>query len=434
MDRVNVTLGIIADDLTGATDAASAVLRGGLSVALTFGPPSSGDVADIGDVDVVVTALKIRSVPAAEAIHDVRATLAAFGRSSVRCVYYKYCSTFDSTPAGNIGPVADEFLTALGGQVFLHVPGYPDNGRTVYSGHLFVDGVPLNESPMRHHPLNPMTDASLPRLLAPQTPHRIETLTSDVLGEGPSAADAELLRLAADGVPCHVLCDTLTNDHFAVLAALSAPGRISGGGAPMAAAVCARLTARSGRRKPPGVPPVEVPRDGREIVIAGSASTATARQLAAFPGPIKRLSATELADPRARHHVVAWAEGHWHDRPGLPIAVAADADRGGPAEFDGRPAAEVVEHGLGEIAVRLVAAGAKRIVVAGGETSGAVAGALGLPGVRVGAEIATGVPWTFAPDGDLALAFKSGNFGPDDLFARAFARLRSPNDEHADPR
>ncbi|MFI0446589.1 3-oxo-tetronate kinase [Actinomadura sp. 6N118] len=423
-----MTLGIIADDLTGATDAASAVRRTGLRVALTFGPPSPENALDVG-ADVVVAALKIRSLPVAEAVQAVRTTLTAFDEADVECVYYKYCSTFDSTPTGNIGPVADELLTALGKRVLLHVPGYPVNGRTVYNGHLFVDGVLLNESPMRHHPLNPMSDALLSRVLAPQTPHQIENLVFAFLHVGSAASETELRRLTAGDVPVHVLCDTLTNDHVSILADLATPERMAGGGAPMAAAVCAHRIGRHGTDSPSDDAAAGMPPSGHEIVIAGSASAATARQIAAFPGPVKRLSAAALADARTPGHVLAWAKQQQHDQPALPVLVSSDADQGGvtrgPAELNGRSAAEVVERGLGEIAARLVEAGARRVVVAGGETSGAVAGALGLSSVRVGAEICTGVPWTFTPTDDLAIAFKSGNFGPDDLFSRAFATLRS---------
>ncbi|MGI5129926.1 3-oxo-tetronate kinase [Pseudonocardia sp. CA-107938] len=414
MDRVVVVLGIIADDLTGATDAASAVLRTGLRVALTFGTPSRQALLDVGDVDVVVAALKIRNVCPAEAVAAARATLAAFADADVVPVYYKYCSTFDSTPAGNIGPVADAFLAALGAEAFLHVPGYPDNGRTVYHGHLFVDGVPLHESSMRTHPLNPMTDANLTRVLRPQTSAAIGQLRFTELRH---AAGPELRRSTAE----HVIADTLDNDDIAVLAELVGEHAIAGGGAPMAAAVCARLARGTGsadlvRDTPPPA--------GREVVIAGSASAATARQIAAFPGPALRLSATDLADAGVGERVLDWATSRWADHP---VLIASDADHTPSAALpDGRSAAEAVEQGLGRIAAALVAAGARRIVVAGGETSGAVATALGLSGVRIGAEIATGVPWTFTPDGDLAVAFKSGNFGPDDLFSRAFALLREP--------
>ena len=425
-----MTLGVIADDLTGATDAASAILRTGLRVALTFGTPSGKELLDLGDANVVVAALKIRSVPAAVARRAVRATLAAFGDADVRYAYYKYCSTFDSTPAGNIGPIADELLASLAAHTFLHVPAYPANGRTIYNGHLFVDGTLLHESPMRHHPLNPMADSLLSRVLAPQTPHRIGVLGFPALHRGPAAAEIELRRLTAGAGAVHVVCDTLIDDHFGVLTGLSDPGRLTGGGAPMAAAMCARLS--KGHRVNCSATDVAERRPplGHEVVIAGSASAATARQIAAFTGPVKRLSAAELADDGAPARVFAWASRHWRDRPGQPVLITSDADQHGlvrgPAEFDGQSAAEVVERGLGDIAACLVTAGARRMVVAGGETSGAVARALGLSSVRVGAEICTGVPWTFTPDDELAIAFKSGNFGPDDLFVTAFAELGVP--------
>lgn len=417
-------LGIIADDLTGATDAASAVLRSGLRVALTFGPPQAKDLLEVADADVVVAALKIRSIPAAEAVTTVRRALAAFDAAGVRCVYYKYCSTFDSTPRGNIGPVADELLTTLGGAAFLHVPGYPDNGRTVYSGHLFVDGVRLDESPMRHHPLNAMTDSHLGRVLAPQTPHRIATLPHAVLHAGSAAAGPALRRIVADGVPVHVIADTVTNDDLDTLGQLSGEGVLVGGGAPMAATVCRRLVETPTAASPAGVQ--GAPSDGYEVVIAGSASAATARQIAAFPHPAIRLPVSELADPATPDRVLAWARTRWEDGPVL-VAAAERVDAvptTEPGTGEG-PAAELVEHGLAAIAVRLVEGGAGRLVVAGGETSGAVAGALGLTSVHLGAEIATGVPWTFTPAGELAIAFKSGNFGQDDLFTRAFTLLNA---------
>jgi 3-dehydrotetronate 4-kinase len=416
-------LGIIADDLTGAVDVAAALIRSGMSTALTFGVPSGSGLREFGEFDAVVAALKVRSEPVSEALAAVRRTIEAFQQQGVEFAYFKYCSTFDSTPAGNIGPISDELLDLRKSKTFVHVPGYPDNGRTVYQGHLFVDGVPLDESPMREHPLNPMTDSDVRRLLAPQTSRRIGSLRYEDLRSGAESVRSAIAALASGDEPLHVVCDTITNDDLTSVAAAVERSMVVGGAAPMAAEICIRRTAKRATERAsrgatdltPGAPP------GPDVVIAGSASAATARQIAAFPGPVLRLSAAELADEDTPARVLSWAGLHWDSSPVLVASKPRRRDTGSrTAKECGRAAAEAVETGLGKIACHLARGGARRLIVAGGETSGAVAAALGVQSVMVGSEICTGIPWALAPSSGLALAFKSGNFGPDDFFVKAF--------------
>lgn len=411
-------IGVIADDLTGASDAASAMRRRGLEVAVTFGVPTSASLSSLAGIDVVIAALKTRSVDAIVAVAAVESTADVFAALEIDIVYFKYCSTFDSTPRGNIGAVADALMSRTGTDIFLHVPGYPDNGRTVCHGYLFVDDLLLGESSMRHHPLNPMLDSDLVRLLSPQTGTAAMKLRYiDIRSETEAVA-----LIASIETTAHVLCDTLDNADIDALTRVATAGGVAprvlvGGGAPMAAALCSTLvrsrrtvdedTTRSEFRAGPRT-------DGFAVAIAGSASATTARQIDAFDGPTLRLTARELAQSDIAARVHSWALGRWERGP---ILVTSNGD--GTERLDSAEA-EAVELGLAAIARRLVEAGADRIIVAGGETSGAVAVGLGISTVVVGDEICTGVPWTYAFDPAVRIAFKSGNFGPDDFFRSAF--------------
>jgi len=412
-------LGCIADDITGATDLGSALVRRGLSTVQIFGVPNPDDAA--GDEDAVVVALKTRTLPSPAAREQALRSLRWLQTQNIAHVYFKYCSTFDSTSAGNIGPVTDELLTALDGSQVIHCPAYPTNGRTLYRGHLFVGRSLLSESGMQDHPLTPMRDPNLVRVLGAQTPAAVDLLPLQTLQAGPEATGRLLEELARRGVR-HIIADAIADAHVDRIAAAAAGMALLGGGAPLGAAWGAVLARAVGgvEPAPPSLP------GGPAAVLVGSASRATARQVEKFARhwPVRRLVSTEelSARPDLIDAVLDWARVHLADGPILITADTRPEAVGRAQTALGRDvAAAVVEQAMGRLAAGLAGMRVGRLVVAGGETSGAVAEALGIRRVRIGPEICTGVPWTVSTDPDVALAFKSGNFGGVDFFREALA-------------
>ncbi|MFN7752123.1 MAG: 3-oxo-tetronate kinase [Pseudomonadota bacterium] len=419
-----IVLGAIADDFTGATDLASTLVRGGMRAVQLLGVPTAEE--RVCDADAVVIALKSRSIPASQAVEQSRAALEWLRQAGARRFYFKYCSTFDSTPSGNIGPVADALCEALGAGFTVFNPAFPANGRTVYQGHLFVGGVLLSESGMQHHPLNPMTDASLPRVLQQQTPHRVGLVPVEVVEQGRDAVRSAFADLQARGVR-HAILDTLNERHLATLGEACADLPLVTGGSGMAMGLPAQYVragwlASRGRPRLPAI-------DGYAAVIAGSCSAATRAQVA----HMSRTHAAFAVDPFAALQGVdvvgaalAWARSRLSGTPLLIHATASPERVEALQERLGRePAGALVESLLSGIAEGLVDAGVRRLVVAGGETSGAVVRELGVRALEIGEEIDPGVPWTASlGDRPLALALKSGNFGAEDFFTRAFGCYR----------
>ncbi|MFC3996277.1 3-oxo-tetronate kinase [Nocardiopsis sediminis] len=420
-EDVRPLIGCIADDHTGATDVASAIRGRGLSTALVFGPPS-GD-RPLPEAEAVVIALKSRTLPTQEAVALSLAAQRALTAAGVPRTYVKYCSTFDSTAEGNIGPVTEALLAATGAGAALACPAAPANGRTVYRGHLFVGDVPLAESPMRHHPLTPMTDSDVTRLLARQTAEPVALLSRPHVATGADAARARLAELRAEGAR-HVVADAVDEGDLDVLGEVARDHRLVTGAAGLAAGLAAAL--RTGR--PPGAystadPEPEPDPDGPAAVLAGSCSTMTLRQIehARAVMPSRRLDPLELTDPGELDRVRAWVDAHAGAGPVLVYASQSPEERrAAQGRLGTAETARLVEHALAETARHLVDNGVRRLVVAGGETSGAIVGALGIDAVRVGREVDAGVPWTTAAGG-LALLLKSGNFGAPDLFTRALS-------------
>ena len=415
-------LGVIADDFTGATDVASMLVRAGMHTVQVMGVPESG----LPNADAVVVALKTRTIAPADAVTQSVAALAALRTAGARQIYFKYCSTFDSTPQGNIGPVIDALMKALDTDFTIACPAFPENGRTVFRGHLFVGDVLLSESGMRHHPLTPMTDANLVRVLQAQTRRSVGLLRHDALDEGVPATQARIAQLRADGV--HVAVgDALNNTHLLTLAdaCVDLPLITAGSG------VALGLPPAYARRGwfTPQVNAAQLDRlQGPAAVLSGSCSQATNAQVAHW------LSAGRAAlklDPLALH------EGHQTVETVLsqatqalakgPILVYATAEPQSVLAVQQalgvQAAGNLVENALARIAHGLVAAGVRRLVVAGGETSGAVVQALGVQQLRIGSPICPGVPWTQAvlpqQGGTVQLALKSGNFGGVDFFELA---------------
>jgi len=414
-------LGCIADDLTGGTDVAAGLRRAGLRTVLRFSVPAPSE--PLPPCDAVVVALKSRTIPIDEAVELSLTAQQWLTNSGVRRVYFKYCSTFDSTADGNIGPVLDALLDAAGERQTILCPASPEHGRTTYLGHHFVLGRLLSESSMRHHPLTPMTDPDLVRVLTPQTHHRVGLLTLDEVRAGEDAVRRALQRLAAEGVR-HVIADATCDQDLASIAAGSAELAIISGGAGLARAIGElELAAHRPADRAPGRRGGASPLAGRAIVIAGSCSATTLAQVAhaATLMPTHRLDPVATPDPEHMLAVaLAWLEGQPDDGPLLVTSSADAGQRTAHVEAMGPRTAEHLEGVLANVARAAVAGGVRRVVVAGGETSGAVVTALGVTTVVVGEEADTGVPWCVTTGDDpLALLLKSGNFGQHDLLARA---------------
>lgn len=413
--------GAIADDFTGATDLAGNWRARGLRTAVVLGVPGRDDLDGLADHDAVVIALKIRSAPAGAAVEQARAAYRALADLGCTQVHDKYCSTFDSTPEGNIGPIADALLEETGARSAVVVPGFPDAGRTVYRGHLFVGSDPLDRSPMKDHPLNPMWDSRVATLLAAQTAHAVAEAPIDVVRSGEQALRGAIVAAEAGGAR-YVVVDSLDNDDLAVIARATSDAALVTGGSGLALGL-----------EPTGATLGDIAAvPGRRAVLAGSASRATQAQVqAALPHlPHQRVDvAAALAEPGAEvERLVAWARERWAEDPERPVLVYSvggpdDVARGREVTAD---ASEVVERLFSALAPRLADAGATQLVVAGGETSGSVVQGLGVHVLEVGQLLSPGVSWLRGRRHgaeDVNLVLKSGNFGSEDLFTAAWEEL-----------
>ncbi len=415
-------LGCIADDLTGATDLGVTLAREGLSVTQVNGVPDAALV--VPATDAVVVALKSRTNAPQEAVAWSLAALQWLrGRGAGR-IYFKYCSTFDSTPKGNIGPVADALLEALGADFTVATPAYPRNKRTVYLGHLFVGEQLLSDSGMRNHPLTPMTDANLVRVLAAQTHGKVGLVPFGVLEGGAKAVSAQFMALRDAGCR-HAILDATRDEHLEAAGEACLDFALTTGGAGLGMGL-ARALARQGKLRRGNGEQRALPRvGGAAVVLSGSCSEATLEQVAAARERYEsfRLEPARLAESGAQlDEALEWAGRRLGDKPVLIYASAPPESVARAREALGQErAATLVENAFRSLAQGLAARGARRFVVAGGETSGAVVEALGVRALAIGPEIAPGVPWTAAVDGKpYLLALKSGNFGERDFFLRAF--------------
>jgi uncharacterized protein YgbK (DUF1537 family) len=414
-------LGVIADDFTGATDIAGMLVKGGMRTIQTIGMPAKGAIPD--DVDAVVVALKTRSIAATDAISQSLAALDALQAASCKRFFFKYCSTFDSTDAGNIGPVGDALLDALHAKQAIYCPAFPENGRTIFFGHLFVGDILLSDSHMRHHPLNPMTDSSLVRVLAHQTKHKVGLVALKTVQSGSAALRAALDTLAADGVR-HVVVDAVADTDLGIIGEAVGDDALVTGGSGVALGLPAAYRRRgllAHKANADTLPDVA----GSAAVLAGSCSAATLGQIAAFQGPHLPLDTDAICrgEPVA-DQALAWAK----DRLGMvPVLISAsdrpEAVKALQDRYGIEKSSQAIEKTMAALAKGLVAEGVGRLVIAGGETSGAVVSALDVTALRIGAEIDPGVPWTASVgDKPLLLALKSGNFGAPDFFTKAFQR------------
>ncbi|GAB2832164.1 3-oxo-tetronate kinase [Microbacterium insulae] len=404
-------IGFIADDITGATDLASALAGRGIDTRLVFG--SAAMPADGGEA--IVVALKIRSIPASEARDAALRAAHALRAAGVTQFFSKYCSTFDSTVDGNIGPIADALAELAGARRVLHCPAYPANMRTVYMSHLFVGAELLSESSMRNHPLNPMRDSQLVRVLASQTPHHVGAVPWTVVNAGPDALAAQLPRATGEEVEIqHLIADAVSETDLDTLAAAVASDYLAAGSAPFGAAFAVAALAREGAASPSASARERVP-PGPTAILAGSLSRATAEQVKAFDGRAVVLHLDDVRDAAAVERALEAVVPALGQHP-LLIAIEHNEDHEGPTGGSPELSARI-EQTMGRLGAGLVKVGVRRLIVAGGETSGAVAAALDLRSARIGPDISVGVPWIVTED--LSIAFKSGNFGGPHFFQDA---------------
>ena len=421
-------LGCIADDFTGATDLAATLVRGGMRTVQIIGVPSGA----APNADAVVVALKSRTAPVRDAVEQSMAALRWLQAAGCRQFMQKYCSTFDSTDEGNIGPVADALTDALGCGFALACPAFPANGRSVFQGHLFVGAALLNESGMEHHPLTPMRDANLVRVLSRQTDGTVGLVPFATVAKGADVTRRALAALKEAGRRYAIVDAVSEADLLAIGQAAANQTLITGGsgvamGLPANFRAAGLLPAMAGAAELPAA-------GGHAAVLAGSCSRATLMQLGVARDRVPTLQLDPLAMPDAAamtHHALDWAQGKLGATP-VVIAASAPPDRVAATQSAlGQAAAgALVETALAAIAQGLVARGVRRLVIAGGETSGAAVSALGITRLQIGREIDPGVPWTYAEtsgaDGRgpaLHLALKSGNFGGRDFFTAAFDAL-----------
>jgi uncharacterized protein YgbK (DUF1537 family) len=421
-------LGAIADDFTGATDLANTLVRQGMRTVQLIDVPDTATT--LPDADAIVVALKSRTIPAADAMRQSLAALDWLRRAGARQILFKYCSTFDSTDAGNIGPVADALLDALAGapgdDFTVFCPAFPENGRTIYKGYLFVGDVLLSESGMRDHPLTPMRDPSLVRVLQRQTRHKVGLVPYATVAKGADAIRAAFAALRRDGFR-HAIVDAVGDGDLLALGAAVADLKLITGGSGIALGLPenfrrAGLLARA--QSADALPIVR----GLAAVISGSCSPATLAQVAAMRAQRPVFDIDPLALAGGADVVGAALDFAARELGSGPLLISASAPpeqvRAVQEKLGRDRAGTLVETALAAIASRLVERGVRRLVVAGGETAGAVVKALAVKGLRIGPQIDPGVPWTASlGEKPLLLALKSGNFGGTDFFLRSFSVL-----------
>ncbi|MBL4917436.1 3-oxo-tetronate kinase [Szabonella alba] len=411
-------LGAIADDLTGATDLALMLAREGMRVVQVVGVPDS---ADFGDAEAVVVAMKSRTNPVDEAVAMSRAALARLQKAGARQIYFKYCSTFDSTPQGNIGPVAEALMADLGSDVTVACPAFPANGRTVFNGHLFVGRQLLSDSPMKDHPLTPMTNSDLVAVLAEQVSAPVGLIAHDSI-----AAGAEAVRTQIAEAKGFLILDAITDADLRVLGEAIADLPLLTGGSGLALGLPEAYRRRGWLTGAGEAEDFAAP-EGPAVMLAGSCSKATRGQIAhaiAAGVPVLKLDPLAIADGRQTVDAALDFVTAATATPLIYSSADPDEVRAAQATLGRDRAGELVEHFLGDVARSLRDRGFRRFLVAGGETSGAVVTALGVSAMKIGPEIDPGVPWTVSlGDTPLALALKSGNFGAEDFFTKAWTLL-----------
>lgn len=423
-------LGCIADDVTGATDLAINLVNGGWRVVQLLGVPNSEEIRELAEsFDAVVVALKARSIEPTNAQRESAKALKYLREIGAKRFYFKYCSTFDSTSEGNIGPVSEALMAELGCDVTVYCPAFPQAGRTVYQGHLFVCDQLLHESGMQHHPLNPMTDANLVRFLSQQVQDPVGLIPAPTVEAGSEAVRTQINALSRNGCK-HLILDTVSEGHLRVLAEALTDHRLLTGGSGLGRFLPeAYQAAGIGQTNSEEVGMPDIP--GRNLVLAGSCSAATNAQVAFMRErcPHFQIDAEALLrdEETVTSEILRWADKNQAAET-LQIASTLSADDLADLKTrcNGADLSSAVEKCFGAVAKRLTEEhGFRRIVLAGGETSGAVVKELGIQALKIGREICTGVPWTSSStrSGEIALALKSGNFGDERFMETALEML-----------
>lgn len=417
-------LGCIADDFTGATDLAALLARSNIPVSLRIGTPEK-ELGNGPTAPIEIIALKCRSTPAEEAVRDTRKALAWLQNAGAERFFWKYCSTFDSTKEGNIGPVAEALMEDLGVTQTVYCPSFPENGRSVYMGNLFVNGQPLAESPMKDHPLNPMRDSNLMRLLEPQVCSQVGLAAWPEVAAGPRKLKKRIRELADGGV-AHVVVDAICDTDLRTVAAATMDMNLVTGGSAVAAPL-PDLMKKAGLfgSETAAWPAPRV--GGGMLTLSGSCSAMTRQQVDDYLPDTQsyRLDPITLAREGVEG-AVSWLRSQSPEAPKLIYATAEPAAvREAQEQLGVKQAGELLENAMAVLAKSALDLGVRRFLVAGGETSGAVTSHLGVSHLQIGAEIAPGVPWTYSVSNGvpIALALKSGNFGGKGFFKEAWTRL-----------
>ena len=442
---MSILLGCIADDFTGATDLAGILARSGVRVNLRLGVPAESDSNDVAPFEII--ALKCRTQGIDKALSSVADAQAWLTKHEAQRFFWKYCSTFDSTATGNIGPVAEAMLDTFAStsqntakkdhRTTIYCPAFPENGRSVYMSNLFVGNQLLAESPMKDHPLTPMKDSNLCRLLEPQVSSSVGAITWPTVSQGPEEIRSALNSHSQNAVR-HVVIDAVTADDLLNIVRASEHLALLTGGSALAMHLPALFRVRGWLKEDDQVV-FPKPPPGKQLILSGSCSSMTQQQVAAqtLLAPSFKIDPLSLARNGQLTEARSWlvqsladssASTENTNAAATPIVYAtADSEAVAAAqnELGAEKAGEIVEKALATLAQDGIEHGVRQLVVAGGESSGAVAQALAIDSLRVGAEIAPGVPWTYADLGDetLAIALKSGNFGGEHFFNEAFVAL-----------
>lgn len=420
---MSILLGCIADDFTGATDLANNLVRNGMRVAQTIGIPQRDLNAKL---DAVVVALKSRNLEPEDAVAQSLEALKYLLAQGAQQIFFKYCSTFDSTPRGNIGPVTEALMAALGTDFTIATPAFPDNGRSVFKGYLFVGDQLLSESGMRDHPLTPMTDANLVRVMQAQCQHQVGLIEYQHILAGSEAISSCIARLKASNTQIAIV-DAVTNDDlYRIAPALKDLPLITGG-----SGIAIGLPANFGLCAHPASSKLPAA-SGYQAIVSGSCSQATNLQVENFKnlgGATYAVNPLELSEKSVEQllgEVLTWAEPRLSLGPVLVYSSASpDQVKAVQSQLGVQAAGNAIENLLGLVAKGLVSLGVGQLLVAGGETSGACVKALGIDQMQIGQQIDPGVPWCYAEvqNKPLHLALKSGNFGATDFFTNAFSKL-----------
>jgi len=442
---MSILLGCIADDFTGATDLAGILARSGVRVNLRLGVPTDDDPMDVAAFEII--ALKCRTQALDQALNDIAEAQAWLTQHHAQRFFWKYCSTFDSTASGNIGPISEAMLKTFAStsensankehKTTIYCPAFPENGRSIYMSNLFVGDQPLAESPMKDHPLTPMKDSNLCRLLSPQVSSKVAAITQPTVAQGADSIRQALDTFSQDGIQ-HVVIDAVNGDDLLAIVRATEHLALLTGGSALALHLPALFRVR-GWLKDTDQADLPVPPPGKQLILSGSCSSMTQKQVAAQAtiAPSFKIDPLGLARNEQLNEARTWlaqtldlatsssATKNTDSAPLIYATADSTAVANAQNELGKEAAGQIVEQALANLAKDAVDQGVRQLVVAGGETSGAVAQALALNSLRVGKEIAPGVPWTYADynNDTLAIALKSGNFGDEHFFNTAFACL-----------